>query len=186
MRIRTLIVGATAAVGIAGAVSANQASDRIHLAQAQDSGAQSGAGQRSSTGNRESGGAATRGSEGRGATAPDSGGGRAAVRDGTTATSRTVVRERSGGTRVSVRGGSRAAVGVRTAATDDAIVIKRKKARRYVYSEPSMTVIKKKRYTTYREPSSAVIVKKRRPGIAVRAEYRREPACAAGPPPASP
>jgi hypothetical protein len=39
MRILTLIVGATAAVGIAGAVSANQAPDRIHLAQAQDSGA---------------------------------------------------------------------------------------------------------------------------------------------------
>ena len=51
------------------------------------------------------------------------------------------------------RGGSRTAVGVRTVARDDAVIIKRKKARRYVYSEPSTTVIrKKKRYVHYSEP----------------------------------
>jgi hypothetical protein len=89
------------------------------------------------------------------------------VRNGTQTTSRTVVRERSGGTRVSVHGRSRAAVGVRTVASDDAVVIRRKKARRYIYSEPTTTVIRKKRYVSYSHPSTALIVKKRRAGIAV-------------------
>jgi hypothetical protein len=171
MKILTLILGATAAAGIAGAVSANPVPDRIQLAQAQDSAPQSGSGlgasPRNSTGNRESGAAATRGSEGSGATARESAGGRTTVRNGTQTTSRTVVRERSGGTRVSVHGRSRAAVGVRTVASDDAVVIRRKKARRYIYSEPTTTVIRKKRYVSYSHPSTAVIVKKRRAGIAV-------------------
>jgi hypothetical protein len=77
------------------------------------------------------------------------------VRNGTQTTSRTVVRERSGGTRVSVHGRSRAAVGVRTVASDDAVVIRRKKARRYIYSEPTTTVIRKKRYVSYSHPSTA-------------------------------
>jgi len=52
-------------------------------------------------------------------------------------------------------------------ASDDAVVIRRKKARRYIYSEPTTTVIRKKRYVSYSHPSTAVIVKKRRAGIAV-------------------
>ena len=73
MRPLTLILGAAAAIGIAAAVSAEPATDRIQLAQAQDSGAQSGAGtgasQRGNTGNREGGASTTRGSEGSGAAA---------------------------------------------------------------------------------------------------------------------
>jgi hypothetical protein len=167
MRVLTLIVAAAAGVGLAAVVSADAATDRILLAQAQDAGAQSGAAkatQPGGAGNREGGAAAARSSEGKGASVRDSGGDRTTVRS--QGTSRTSV-QRSGGARVSVRGGSRTAVGVRTAASDDAVIIKRKKARRYVYSEPSATVIKKKRYATYREPSSTVIVKKRRPGVAV-------------------
>jgi len=38
---------------------------------------------------------------------------------------------------VSVQGGGRRTVGVRSAGTDDTVVIKRKKAARYVHSEPS-------------------------------------------------
>jgi hypothetical protein len=70
---------------------------------------------------------------------------------------------------MSVRG-NRTAVGVRTATSGDAVLIKRKKARRYVASEPSVRVIKKKRYVTYPESPRAIIVKKRRPGIAVESE----------------
>jgi hypothetical protein len=61
-------------------------------------------------------------------------------------------------------------VGVRAAASDDAVVVKRKSVRRYVASEPSATVIKKKKkvsYATYKQPSGAVIIKKRRAGVAV-------------------
>ena len=89
------------------------------------------------------------------------------MRSETQSTSRTTIQQRSGGARVGVRGGSRTVVGVRTARNDDAVIIKRKKARRYVYSEPSTTMIRKKRYTTYRDPSRTVIVKKRRPGVVV-------------------
>src|SRR5262245_12849728 len=137
MRLLTLIVAAAAGVGLAAVVSADAASDRILLAQAQDAGPQSGAAkatQPGGAGNRE-GGAAARGSEGKGASARDSGGDRTTVRS--QGTSRTSVQERSGGARVSARGGSRTTVGVRTAASDDAVIVKRKKARRYVYSEPS-------------------------------------------------
>jgi hypothetical protein len=42
-------------------------------------------------------------------------------------------------------------VGVRTATSGDAVLIKRKKAPGYVASEPSVRVIKKKRYVTYRQ-----------------------------------
>lgn len=168
MRLLTLIVAAVAGIGVAAVASADAATDRILLAQAQDAGAQSGAAKATQPGgaaNREGGAAAARGSEGKGASTRESGGDPTNVRS--QGTTRTSVHQRSGGARVSVRGGSRTAVGVRTAASDDAVIIKRKKARRHVYSEPSATVIKKKRYATYREPSSTVIVKKRRPGVAV-------------------
>ena len=80
--------------------------------------------------------------------------------------------------RLSERCGARAKVGprsgtvltppvVRATTRDDAFVIRRKRARGYVYSGPSTTVIKKKRYVHYREPSHAVIIKKRWPAIAV-------------------
>ena len=85
------------------------------------------------------------------------------MRSDTNRTSRTTVRERAGGTRVSVHGGARRVVGVRTAAADDAVVIRHKRARNYVYSEPSTTVIRKKRYVHYR----TVAIKKRRPAVAV-------------------
>jgi hypothetical protein len=103
-----------------------------------------------------------------GAAARESNGGRTTMRGETQGGSRTTVRARSGGDRVAVHGRGHTAVGVRSAASDDAvIIIKRKKARRYVYSEPSTTIVKKRRYTRYHEPSSAVIVKKRRAGVAV-------------------
>jgi hypothetical protein len=70
MRRLTLVIAAAAAVGIAAAVSADAATDRILLAQAPDAGAQSGAGKGASqpgaAGNREGGAAAARGSEGKG------------------------------------------------------------------------------------------------------------------------
>jgi hypothetical protein len=70
--------------------------------------------------------------------------------------------------RVSVHGGGRRTVGVRSAGTDNTVVIKRKKAARYVHSEPSVVIKKKRvRYSTYHQPSQAVIVKKRRAGVAV-------------------
>jgi hypothetical protein len=81
--------------------------------------------------------------------------------------SRTAVRARSGGDRVAAHGRGHTTVGMRSAASDDAVIIKRKKARRYVYGEPSATIIKKRRYTRYHEPSSAVIIKKRHAGVAV-------------------
>jgi hypothetical protein len=68
MRLLSLILGAAAAAGVAAAVSADPVADRIQMAQAQDSGMQSGSGtganQRGPSGNREGGAAATRGAEG--------------------------------------------------------------------------------------------------------------------------
>ena len=146
MRVLALVLGTVAAVGFTAAVSAGQARDHIQFAQAQNTGAQQGAGtgatQQGSSGNRSGGAAATPSSEG---------GGRATVRTETGGTTRTTVRERSEGARVSVQGGGRRTVGVRSAVTDSTVGIMRKKAARYVHSAPS-TVIKKKRvrYTTSR------------------------------------
>jgi hypothetical protein len=173
MRPIARVLGAVAVIGIAAAGSAEPGKDRIQLAQAQESGGQPGAakGANESRGaaNRDSGGATTRGSQGGGSAAGAAASGdRATVKQETQDTNRTSVRTRSEGARVSVRGGSRTAVGVRTVARDDAVIIKRKKARRYVYSEPSTTVIrKKKRYVHYSEPSRTVVIKKRRPGVAI-------------------
>jgi hypothetical protein len=86
------------------------------------------------------------------------------MRNETRSTSRTTIRDRSGvNVGVALRGGSRTVV--RSARNNDGVVIRRKNARRYVYSEPSTTVIRKKRYTTYRGPSHGVIVNKRRTGV---------------------
>jgi len=68
---------------------------------------------------------------------------------------------------MAVHGRGHTTVGMRSAASDDAVIIKRKKARRYVYSEPSTVIVKKRRYARYHEPSRAVIVKKRHAGVAV-------------------
>jgi hypothetical protein len=89
------------------------------------------------------------------------------MRGETQGSSRTTVRARSGGDRAAVHGRGHTTVGMGSAASDDAVIIKRKKARRYVYGEPSATIIKKRRYTRYHEPSRAVIVKKRHAGVAV-------------------
>jgi len=142
MRSLTFILGAAAAIGMAAAISAAPAQDRVQLAQAQPSGTQSdtgaGANQRGNAGNRQGGGATGQTSQGGKASGGKaSGGDRASVR--TEGTSRTSVREHSEGSRVSVHGG-RSHVGVRTAERDDAVVVKRKKARRYVYDEPALVI----------------------------------------------
>ena len=155
MRILAVILGTAAAIGFVAAASADPRTDRIQLAQAQQSGGEAGAGMRG--GDRE-GAAAPRSSESKGR---DSGGAQAKVK--TEGTSRTTIRKRSESARISVRGGSRTTVGVR-AESDDPIVIKRKKAKK-----PKVLLVKKKKkkiYTAYDEPSS-IVVKKRRPGVAV-------------------
>jgi len=166
MKLFALLVGA-AAIGVVAAASAG-ATDRMQLAQAQGAGAQSQPGasgnQQTGTANRQSGAAKGRGSESSGAAASTSGGTRAGVRSEGGSVSRSTIHQGSAGTAVR---GNRSAVGVRTVHSDDRVVTKRNKARRYVYSEPSTTVIRKKKRYTYREPSSAVIVHKRRPSVAV-------------------
>src|SRR5262249_37471060 len=112
-------------------------------AQAQDSGAQSG----SSTGATEQGssGMNQQGSAGQrqsGNTAKQNvSGGTAATGTQTQSTSRTTVREGSRGARMAVHSGGRTAIGVRHAGASEDIIIRRKKARRYVYHEPSTTVV---------------------------------------------
>src|SRR5262249_60177513 len=63
-------------------------------------------------------------------------------------------------------GGGRPAIGVGNAGASEDTIIRRKKARRYVYPEPSTTVVRKKRYVRYHEPST-VVIHKRRAGVAV-------------------
>jgi len=169
MRTVAIILGAAAAIAVAAPASADPAAGRVQLAQAQDaqSGSGMGASQQGSSGNRNSGAAATRNSQGGGAASRESNGGRTTMRGETQGSSRTTVRARSGGDRMAVHGRGHTTVGMRSAASDDAVIIKRKKARRYVYGEPSTTIVKKRRYTRYHEPSSAVIVKKRHAGVAV-------------------
>ena len=173
MRTLAIILGAAAVIAVAAPASADPAAGRVQLAQAQDaqSGSGMGASQQSSSGKRDSGAAATRnsqgGSQGSGAAARESNGGRTTMRGETQGSSRTTVRARSGGDRVAVHGRGHTTVGMRSAASDDAVIIKRKKARRYVYSEPSTVIVKKRRYARYHEPSRAVIVKKRHAGVAV-------------------
>jgi hypothetical protein len=167
MRTLAIILGAAAVIAVA--ASADPAAGRVQLAQAQDtqSGSGMGASQQGSSGKRNSGAAATRNSQGGGAAARESNGGRTTMRGETQGSSRTTVRARSGGDRMAVHGRGHTTVGMRSAASDDAVIIKRKKARRYVYGEPSATIVKKRRYTRYHEPSSAVIIKKRHAGVAV-------------------
>ena len=133
MRVLAVLFGVGTAVGIAASVSAAPNESSVQLAQAQDAGTQSGAGagasQRGNTGNRQGGATVTGGSQERGAATRQSGDSSATVRSETTRTSRNTVRERAGGTRVSVHGGTRRVVGVRATTGDDAVVIRRKRAR---------------------------------------------------------
>jgi hypothetical protein len=173
MRIFAVMFGAAAVLAVAAPVAADPATGRLQLAQAQDSGSQSGSStgarqQGSSGGQQGSSGMSQQGSggqrEGGSATNRQSSGG-AAVNQTQRGTSRTSVRERSEG--VAVRGGSRTTVGVRSGASDD-VIIHRKKARRYVYHEPSTTIVrKKKRYVRYHDEPSSVMIHKRRTGVAV-------------------
>ena len=100
MRILAVMFGAAAALAVAAPVAADQATGRLQLAQAQDSGMQSGSStgarqqgrsgtsqEQDSSGKRESGTASTR----------QSSGGGAAINQ-TQGTSRTTVHERSGNT----------------------------------------------------------------------------------------
>src|SRR2546423_929691 len=158
------LIGMAAAVCFASAaVAGPPVTGRIPLFLAESSGAQSGssmgAGQKGTAENRESG-AAVR----------SSGGAQASGRVQTEGSSRTSISERSKSssksTGVSVRGGHRTVVGASSVSSDDGVVIKRKKARRYVYNEPSGIVIKKKKrvhVSTYDEPSG-IRIKKRRAG----------------------
>jgi len=99
MRSLTFILGAAAAIGMAAAISAAPAQDRVQLAQAQPSGTQSdagaGANQRGNAGNRQGGGAPGQTSQGggKGSGGKASGSDRASVRS--EGTNRTSVREHS-------------------------------------------------------------------------------------------
>jgi hypothetical protein len=191
MRILAVMFGAAAVLAVAAPVAADPATGRLQLAQAQDSGSQSGsstgARQQGSSGSQQGGsGMSQQGSggqrEGGSARTRQSSGGGAAVNQTQRGASRTSVRERSEG--VAVRGGSRTTVGVRSGASDD-VIIHRKKARRYVYGEPSTTIIKKRRYTRYHEPSSVVIHKRRagaavENGVSTRTSVRSRTSTAAG------
>jgi hypothetical protein len=116
---------------------------RIQLAQAQGSGTQAGTGagasQRGSVGTREGGGSTSGASQERGTATRQSGDGSVKAGTETTRTSRTTVRERAGGSRVSVHGGTRRVGGVRASTGDDAVVIRRKRARGYVYEVRALT-----------------------------------------------
>src|SRR3954470_3194246 len=135
MKALAILLGVGTAVSLAAGVSAAPA--KIQLAQAQNSGAQTGtatgASQRGSGGTREGGAAAPGASQERGTATRQSGDGSATARTETTRSSRTTVRERAGGTRVSVHGGTRRVLGVRATTGDDAVVIRRKRARGHVY-----------------------------------------------------
>jgi beta-xylosidase len=159
MRLVIVMLGAAAAMTMAAAVSAAPAKGGVQLAQAQESGTQSGVGsatnQRDNTGNREHGGAATRTSKRGG---KSTGAERGTVRN--ERTSHTSARG-SEETRVSVRGG-RTHAGVRTTEHDGDVVVKNKKVHRYVYSEPTTVIKKRKHYVSDREPSNAVVIKERR------------------------
>jgi hypothetical protein len=160
---------------MAAAISAAPAQERVQLAQAQQPGAHSdtgaGTNQRGNASNRQGGGTTGQASQGggKGSGGKDSGGkasgsDRASVRS--EGTSHTSVREHSEGSRVSVHGG-RSHVGVRTAERDSDVIIKHKKARRYVYDEPGVVIKKKRHYVSYGEPSHSVVTKERRGGVAV-------------------
>src|SRR5262249_24919996 len=177
MRILAVILGAAAAFAVAAPVAADPAIGGAKLAQAQDSGSQSGssmgarqqgssaAGERQgSSGMNQQGNAGQRG--GRNAASRETSGGGAAMGTQNRGSSRTTVRERSGGGRTAIHGGSHTTVGVGSRASDD-VVIRRNKYRRHIYAEPSTTVIRKRRYVRgYHEPSS-VIIHKRRPGVVI-------------------
>src|SRR5919198_398236 len=131
MRILAVVLGAAAALAVAAPVAADPAIGGMRLAQAQDSGSQSGS----------SMGAKQQGSSG----ASQKQGGSGMSQQGSSGMNQ----QGNAG-----QGGSRTTVGVGSRASDD-VVIRRNKFRRHVYAEPSTTVIrKKKRYVRYHEPSS--------------------------------
>src|SRR5262245_32956328 len=187
MRTLAVVLGAAAALAVAAPVAADPAIGGIKLAQAQDSGSQSGSSmgarqqgssgasqkqgssgmsQQGSSGMNQQGNAGQRG--GRNAASRETSGGGAAMGTQNRGSSRTTVRERSGGGRTAIHGGSHTTlgVGVGSRASDD-VVVRRNRYRRHIYAEPSTTVIRKRRYVRgYHEPSS-VIIHKRRPGVVI-------------------
>src|SRR5262249_39612489 len=185
MRILAVILGAAAAFAVAAPVAADPAIGGAKLAQAQDSGSQSGssmgARQQGSSGASQkqgSSGMSQQGSSGmnrqgharqrgrRNAASRETSGGGAAMGTQNRGSSRTTVRERSGGGRTAIHGGSHTTVGVGSRASND-VVVRRNRYRRHIYAEPSTTVIRKRRYVRgYHEPSS-VIIHKRRPGVVI-------------------
>jgi hypothetical protein len=164
---RTYALGLAALLGLAIPASADTAASRIQLAQAaSDSGARAG----SNAGTAERG--SHQGSGKRGGDAMQAPGGSAGTQttegrsDGEQ--SRTGVRAnvRVGGDRHMIHSrhdGARTTIRTRMGSNDDTVV-RRKSARRHVYSEPSTTVIKRKkarRHYVYSEPSSITVKRKR-------------------------
>ena len=96
---------------------------------------------------------------------------RAGAREGVNtrfSTSRTSIRTRVGGSDdVIIRRKVRQALCLRRAV--HAVIKKKKKARRYVYDEPSVYIKRKKKVRSYvyGEPSSTTVIRRNRPGVAV-------------------
>jgi hypothetical protein len=167
---RTYALGLAALLGLAIPASADTAANRIQLAQAaSDSGAQTGSnagtvgrGSRESTGARggdamqkPGGSAGTRTSEGRRDSEQSRAGVRADVRVGG---DRHMTHSRGHGARTAIR--------TRTSSNDD-VVVRRHKARRHVYSEPSSITVKRKRVHRVVDNGDTAVVRHRRPGVAI-------------------
>jgi len=180
MRTLAILLGTVAAVAFGAAVSADPAG--VKVAQGHDSATHSGGVTQSrAAGNRESGAGARSSESSSSHSATNAGSRTSSMGTRGSDTSRTTVRtegsgrisarERSETTGVSVRSGGRHAVGVRaTDNDDDDVVIRRKRARQYVDTEPSARVIHKRKrveYNTYDEPSSATVIHRRRAGVAI-------------------
>jgi hypothetical protein len=198
---KTLALGLAAALGLALPAIADTTARNVQLAQAtQDSGAQSGGG---TAGTQKSGGGTAGTQKSGGGAAATQRSGDNAQSSGTAGATRQVEGRREGSRtniRANVRiGGDGDRVRSRTTTThrfgvrsrvgsSDDVVIRRKNARRYVYSEPSSVTIKKKkkarRYVysepssvivkrkkvrryVYDEPSSTTVIRNRRPGVNV-------------------
>jgi hypothetical protein len=163
-------VGLAAVLGIATPSLADTATSRIQIAQAaSDSGAQSGSnsgtaqrgsreGEHMRSGDRAQGAAGssgTRTSEGRHDAQHDRTSVRANVRIG--GGDHQTTRSRTYGSRTTIH---------RQVSGGDGVVVRHKKARRYVYSEPSSVVVKRKKVRRYVDGGSTAIVHHRR-GVAV-------------------
>jgi mannose-6-phosphate isomerase-like protein (cupin superfamily) len=145
MRTLAILLGTVAAVAFGAAVSADPAG--VKVAQGQDSATHSGgATQSRAAGNRESGTGARSSESSSSHSATNAGsrtsrmGARGSEMSRSTArtegSGRISTRERSETTGVSVRSGGGHAIGVRAADNDDEVVIRRKRARHYVETEP--------------------------------------------------